>query len=167
MANETVQQRVRAQKLQMTQLFTKEGLCIPVTAVKIVEGELNAGDVVTVSAVSKGKGFAGAVKRYSFAGGPKTHGQSDRHRAVGSIGQGTFPGRVWKGKKMPGRMGNDRITIKNVVVVEVLEGGIVFLRGPLPGGRTTKINCLITARAVTARAVTAHAVMEEVAKVEE
>ena len=140
-------QHVRAYKLEMTQLFTPEGVCIPVTAVKVVEGELHAGDVVSVRAVSKGKGFAGAVKRYSFGGGPKTHGQSDRHRAVGSIGQGTFPGRVWKGKKMPGRMGNENITLKNIVVVEKLDDSIFFLKGPLPGSRTSVINCTVTKRA--------------------
>jgi len=132
-------QHVRAYKLEMTQLFTPEGVCIPVTAVKVVEGELHAGDVVSVRAVSKGKGFAGAVKRYSFGGGPKTHGQSDRHRAVGSIGQGTFPGRVWKGKKMPGRMGSDKHTViarflgidKSLCMIKV--------KGCVPGSRNSEV----------------------------
>lgn len=92
------------------------------------------GDVVNVIGVSKGKGFAGVVKRWRFAGGPKTHGQSDRHRALGSIGQGTTPGRVFKGKKMAGRMGNDQVTVKNLIVVTVdPEKEEIALSGPVPG----------------------------------
>lgn len=90
------------------------------------------GDVVEVTGVSKGKGFAGVIKRWGFAGGPRTHGQSDRQRAPGSIGQGTDPGRVWKGKKMPGRMGTDTVTVKNLVVVEVNENELK-VSGPVPG----------------------------------
>jgi len=92
------------------------------------------GDSVVVTGVSKGKGFAGVVKRWSFAGGPKTHGQSDRHRAPGSIGQGTTPGRVRKGKKMAGRMGGDRVTIKGLRVVGVDgENNILTVSGPVAG----------------------------------
>ena len=93
---------------------------------------LEAGDVVKVSGVSKGKGFAGGVKRWGFHGGPKTHGQSDRHRAPGSIGQGTTPGRVYKGKKMAGRMGGTQATILNLTVLEVKDDE-VKLSGPIPG----------------------------------
>jgi large subunit ribosomal protein L3 len=92
------------------------------------------GDVVTITGISKGKGFAGVVKRWGFAGGPRTHGQSDRERAPGSIGQGTTPGRVHKGKKMAGRMGSDRVTIKNLIVVDIKEDeGLLALSGPVPG----------------------------------
>ena len=92
------------------------------------------GDVVSVAAVSKGKGFAGGVKRYGFRGGPKTHGQSDRHRAPGSIGQTTTPGRVYKGKKMAGRMGGEQITIKNLHIIEVdNEKNEVIVSGAIPG----------------------------------
>lgn len=92
------------------------------------------GDVVSVTGVSKGKGFAGVVKRWGFAGGPKTHGQSDRWRAPGSIGQGTTPGRVRKGKKMPGRMGHDTIYVKNLIVTEVdSEKDELAVSGPVPG----------------------------------
>jgi large subunit ribosomal protein L3 len=92
------------------------------------------GDLVSVTARSKGKGFAGVVKRWGFAGGPRTHGQSDRLRAPGSIGQGTTPGRVHKGKKMAGRMGGGNVTIKNLVVVSVdPEKNEVGLSGPVPG----------------------------------
>ena len=92
------------------------------------------GDVVSVSGTSKGKGFAGAIKRHHFAGGPKTHGQSDRHRAPGSIGQGTTPGRVLKGKKMAGRMGSDRVTIKNLIVADIdKDNELIAISGPIPG----------------------------------
>ena len=95
---------------------------------------LEAGDLVSVSGVSKGKGFQGVVKRWGFKGGPRTHGQSDRLRAPGSIGQGTTPGRVWKGKKMAGRMGSDQQTVKNLTVLKVDETtGELSLSGPVPG----------------------------------
>ena len=92
------------------------------------------GDTVDVTGVSKGKGFAGVVKRHHFAGGPKTHGQSDRHRAPGAIGSGTTPGRVKKGMRMAGRMGNERVTTRNLVVVKAdAERHILVLRGAVPG----------------------------------
>lgn len=89
---------------------------------------------VDVVGVSKGKGFAGTVKRYNFAGGPKTHGQSDRHRAPGSIGATTTPGRVFKGKKMPGHMGSRKVTSQNVEVVVVdAENNLIGVNGSVPG----------------------------------
>ena len=92
------------------------------------------GDVIAITGTSKGKGFAGVVKRWGFHGGPRTHGQSDRERAPGSIGQGTTPGRVLKGKKMAGRMGGDRVTVKNLIVVDVdKEAGLIAVSGPVPG----------------------------------
>lgn len=92
------------------------------------------GDLVNVSGISKGKGFQGVVKRHGFAGGPRTHGQSDRERAPGSIGQTTTPGRVYKGKRMAGRMGGDRITVKKLQVVEIKEDGLV-IKGLVPGAK--------------------------------
>ena len=93
-----------------------------------------AGEKVDVIGKSKGKGFAGVVKRYHFAGGPKTHGQSDRHRAPGSVGAGTTPGRVTKGFKMAGHMGNERVTSQNLVVMETdPERNLLLLRGAVPG----------------------------------
>lgn len=93
-----------------------------------------AGDLVSVTGVSKGKGFAGVIKRWGFKGGPRTHGQSDRQRAPGSIGQGTTPGRVHKGKKMPGRMGTQRVTIKNLKVVSIdADRDEMTISGPVPG----------------------------------
>ncbi len=94
----------------------------------------SSGDKVVIRGVSKGKGFAGVVKRYKFAGGPKTHGQSDRHRAPGSIGAGTTPGRVLKGKKMAGRMGHQTITIADREVVSV-QDNLILIKGPIPGSR--------------------------------
>ncbi len=93
-----------------------------------------AGDIVEVSGISKGKGFQGVVKRHKFSGGPKTHGQSDRQRAPGSIGAGTTPGRVIKGKRMAGRMGGERVTVKGLKVVEVTADSFA-LQGLVPGGR--------------------------------
>lgn len=98
----------------------------------------NEKDVVSVTGVSKGKGFAGVMKRWNFAGGPATHGQSDRSRAPGSIGQGTDPGRVRKGKKMAGRMGTDRANIKNLKVISVdSENNKLVVSGPVPGSNGT------------------------------
>ncbi len=91
------------------------------------------GDIVDVTGVSKGKGWAGGVKRYHFKGGPRTHGQSDRERAPGSIGQTTTPGRVYKGKKMAGRMGTDTVTVKNLEVIEITDDGVLLVKGLVPG----------------------------------
>lgn len=94
------------------------------------------GDVVNVTGVSKGKGYAGGVKRHSFHGGPRTHGQSDRERAPGSIGSSTTPGRVYKGKKMAGRMGHDQVTVRNIRIVSV-DDNYILVKGLVPGGRNT------------------------------
>jgi large subunit ribosomal protein L3 len=104
---------------------------------EIINVELfQAGQKVDVSGNSKGRGFAGVVKRHHFRGGPKTHGQSDRHRAPGSIGAGTTPGRVWKGQKMAGRMGGKRVTVQNLEVVEVLaDKNLILVKGSVPGAR--------------------------------
>ena len=90
------------------------------------------GDKVTVVGVSKGKGYAGVVKRWGFSGGPKTHGQSDKQRSPGSIGAGTDPGRVLKGKKMGGRMGGDRVTLKDKEIICIKES-YILISGPVPG----------------------------------
>ena len=93
------------------------------------------GDIVNVVGKSKGRGFAGGVKRHHFAGGPKTHGQSDRHRAPGSIGSGTTPGRVRKGLRMAGHMGDERVTVKNLRVFQAdSERGVLLIEGSVPGG---------------------------------
>ncbi|GAG42068.1 unnamed protein product, partial [marine sediment metagenome] len=95
-----------------------------------------SGDLVDITGLSKGKGFAGVVKRYHFAGGPKTHGQSDRHRARGSIGAGTSPGRVLKGMRMAGQMGNKRVTTRNLEVFQAdPERNLLLISGAVPGAR--------------------------------
>ncbi len=107
---------------------------------ELVEGQtltvevFEEGERVDVVGKSKGRGFAGVVKRYGFSGGPKTHGQSDRHRAPGSIGAGSTPGRVFKGKRMPGRMGNDTVTSQNLMISRIdPENNIIAVRGSVPG----------------------------------
>lgn len=98
--------------------------------------------VVDVLGISKGKGFAGVIKRHGFHGGRITHG-SDFHRAPGSIGAHTYPGEVWKGKKMPGRHGNKSITVKNLKIVKVLKDkNVVLISGAVPGRK----HSLITVR---------------------
>ncbi|OGH19129.1 MAG: 50S ribosomal protein L3 [Candidatus Levybacteria bacterium RIFCSPHIGHO2_01_FULL_40_15b] len=100
----------------------------------LVSEVFEPGDVVDVTGISKGKGFAGVVKRHGFHGGPRTHGQSDRERAPGSIGQTTTPGRVYRGKRMAGRMGNEQVTIKNLEILGVKEDTIL-VRGLVPGAK--------------------------------
>jgi len=93
-----------------------------------------AGDLVDVIGVSKGKGFAGVVKRHGFAGGPKTHGQSDRHRHPGSIGAGSSPGRVFKGTRMAGHMGNERVTVRKLEVFQSdPDRNLLLIKGAVPG----------------------------------
>jgi len=94
------------------------------------------GDLVDITGVSKGKGFAGVVKRHHFAGGPKTHGQSDRHRAPGSIGSTTSPGRVLKGMRMAGHMGNSQVTARHLEVYEADPArNLLLVKGAVPGAK--------------------------------
>ncbi len=103
---------------------------------QITVSEFEMGELVDVIGTSKGKGFQGAVKRYHFKGGPKTHGQSDRQRAPGSRSSGTTPGRVYKGSRGPGHMGNDRITAQHLKVVLLdKERNLIGVRGAIPGPR--------------------------------
>ena len=98
-----------------------------------------AGDLVRVSGLSKGKGFTGVIKRWGFSGGRATHG-SRSHRVTGSIGCNTTPGRVRKGSKMPGRMGSQRLTVKNLRVVDIRRDmNLVLIRGPVPGSRNARV----------------------------
>jgi large subunit ribosomal protein L3 len=92
------------------------------------------GDVVSVIGTSKGRGFQGVVKRHHFGGGFRTHGQSDRERAPGSIGSSSYPSRVFKGMRMAGRMGGTRVTVKNLQVVGIIpESNIILIMGSVPG----------------------------------
>jgi large subunit ribosomal protein L3 len=103
---------------------------------KIDASVFSAGDLVDVTGISKGKGFAGAMKRHGFGGGPITHGQSDRARAPGSIGSTSTPGRVMKGMRMAGHMGNRRATVQNLKVVLVdPERNLLAVKGAVPGAK--------------------------------
>jgi large subunit ribosomal protein L3 len=99
-----------------------------------------AGDTVDVTGISKGKGFAGVVKRHHFKGGPKTHGQSDRQRAPGAIGATSTPGHVWKGLKMGGHLGDEKVTAQNIAVYSTdTEKSILLIEGSIPGGKNSLV----------------------------
>lgn len=102
-----------------------------------LENLFHSGDIVDIQGTSKGRGFQGVIKRYGFAGGGAGHG-SGFHRAPGSIGCSAWPARVVKGKKMPGRMGNDTVLKKNAVVVDVrTQDNVILVKGPVPGAKNT------------------------------
>jgi large subunit ribosomal protein L3 len=102
---------------------------------RIEADAFSVGDFVDVTGISKGRGFAGGMKRHGFGGGPRTHGQSDRARAVGSIGA-MGPGRVFKGTRMPGHYGNERVTVQNLQVMLVdKERNLLAIKGAVPGAR--------------------------------
>ena len=133
---------LKAKKVEMTQIFSDSGEVFPVTIVvgaekdpfttDIVEGEL-----VNVSGISKGKGFQGVVKRHKFKGDSRSHGRKHSERTAGSIGGGgRSGGKVIKGMRMAGRMGNERVTVKNLKIVKILpETREIFIRGAIPGRR--------------------------------
>ena len=94
------------------------------------------GDLVTVSGISKGKGFAGHMKRHGFSGGRRSHGKNSVMRKAGSVGAGTDPSRIWPGTRMAGRMGNDKVSVKNLEVVRVdRDSNLLFIKGALPGAK--------------------------------
>lgn len=113
--------------------FEKISLGDEITVDAFMEGER-----ISVTGWSKGKGFQGVVKRHGFGGGPKTHGQSDRLRAPGSLGQSSYPSRVFKGLRMAGRLGNDRVTLKNRRVLRIIpEKNILMIEGTVPGSNSS------------------------------
>lgn len=131
-----------AKKLNMSQLFGEDKV-VPVTLVqlsdKVTAEKFKEGELVKVSGISKGKGFQGVVKRYKFAGAIKTHGTKHALREPGSIGA-TWPQRVIKGKRMPGRMGGERVTVKNLEVIKIDgEKGLLAIKGAIPGRRGTRL----------------------------
>ncbi|MSR87642.1 MAG: 50S ribosomal protein L3 [Candidatus Zambryskibacteria bacterium] len=138
-------QKIQAKKVNMTQIFTDSGIVEPVTLVKLLNGEdlgsLTEGEIITVSGISKGKGFQGVVKRHGFKGGRRSHGQKHSEREAGSIGGGgRAGGRVAKGMRMAGRMGGTRVTVKNLQIIKVLPESLeVFISGAIPGRRGTKV----------------------------
>lgn len=112
----------------------KQDEALTLGSVVTISDVFQIGDTIQVVGTSKGKGFAGGVKRHHFRGGPRTHGQSDRERAPGSIGQTTTPGRVYKGKRMAGRMGHQQVTVKNLTVVDIdKEKNLLVIKGLIPG----------------------------------
>lgn len=114
--------------------FKMEGLAV---GEKVLADRFAKGDVVKVAGVSKGKGFQGVMKRHRFKGGPSGHG-SMFNRAPGSIGASSYPSRVWRGQRMAGHMGQDRVTLKSVTIVDVMpEQNIILVRGAVPGGKNT------------------------------
>ncbi len=116
-----------------------------------------AGDFVDVFGISKGKGFAGAMKRHNFHGGPSTHGQSDRARAPGSSGSNTYPGRVFKGKKFPGHLGVERVTVQHLEVVEVdAAKDLMLIKGAVPGSLQSLITIRETVKKLKKRIFVAH-----------
>ena len=129
----------------MTQIFAENGAVLPVTILvskeALGEGVLVEGDTVSVSGISKGKGFQGVVKRHGFKGGRRSHGQKHSEREPGSIGGGgRAGGRVAKGMRMAGRMGGETVTVTNLKVVKILpESKEIFVSGAIPGRRGTKI----------------------------
>ncbi|MFC1621950.1 50S ribosomal protein L3 [Patescibacteria group bacterium] len=136
---------IKGKKLNMTQMFLDNGKVVPATIVK-TEAELSEEMLdkkVAITGFSKGKGFTGVMKRWGFKGGPATHGQSNKPRSGGSIGSQT-PGRVLKGKKMAGRVGNEKVTIKGLKILKVTpEKGEFMVSGPLPGARNGKLTIKI------------------------
>lgn len=124
------------QQLRYLREFGIDDLTSVEVGQKVDVGIFEKGDRVDIIGVSKGKGFAGGVKRYNFSGGPKTHGQSDRHRAPGSVGGTTYPGRVFKGTRMAGHMGDVRVTQRNLKVIQADPSrNLLFIRGTAPGAK--------------------------------
>ncbi|HTK83058.1 MAG TPA: 50S ribosomal protein L3 [Bacteroidota bacterium] len=108
-----------------------------------VDAVFSTGEKVSVVGTSKGKGFQGVVKRHHFGGGSQTHGQSDRVRAPGSIGSSSYPSRVFKGMRMAGRMGGERVTVKNLRVVQIIpESNLILISGSVPGHNNSYVEIL-------------------------
>lgn len=136
---------LKGKKLNMTQIFNTDGTVVPVTVIAteaVLTEDLISKSIVIVG-TSKGKGFTGVMKKWNFKGAMATRGQSDKPRSAGSIGSQT-PGRVYKGKKMAGRQGNDRVTVKGSKIVAVDLGNQYFMvSGPVPGARNSKVEIKI------------------------
>jgi large subunit ribosomal protein L3 len=106
-------------------------------------GIFSEGETIEISGISKGRGFQGVMKRHNFSGANMTHGQSDRQRAPGSLGQSSYPSRVFKGTRMGGRMGSDKITLPTVQILRIdEEKNLIFVKGPVPGGDDSLIQLM-------------------------
>lgn len=140
--------KILGKKVAMSQIFAETGEVLPVTLILVAdEGaiDLVENELVTVSGVSKGKGFQGVVKRHGFKGGRRSHGQKHSEREAGSIGGGgRAGGRVVKGMRMAGRMGSDRVTVKSLKVVKINpDTREVYIRGAIPGRRGSKVEITV------------------------
>lgn len=121
-------------KLKYIKEITADDTASIEVGTKVDAGMFAKGEEVDVTGTSKGKGFAGGVKRYHFHGGPKTHGQSDRERGPGSVGSTTTPGRVLRGQRMAGHMGFDQVTVRNLQVLEADPArNLLLVKGAIPG----------------------------------
>ena len=135
--------KILGKKVKMTQIWKDEKV-IPVTVIKYeqaagAELPFKEGDLVKITGMAKGRGFQGVVKRHGFHGGPKTHGQKNRHRAPGSIGS-TAPQRVVPGRRMAGHMGQNQVSVKNLLVAAInKDESTLMLRGAVPGMKGSKI----------------------------
>lgn len=136
-----MEKTILGKKMNMTQVFMDNGKVVPVTVIGVgseINKDLESKEVVVVG-ISKGKGFAGVMKRWGFHGAEATRGQSNKPRAPGSIGSQT-PGRVRKGKKMAGRLGGTRVTIKGLRIIRVMpEEKKIMISGPVPGARNSNL----------------------------
>ena len=120
--------------------FLREILTDKLDGIKLGESistdVFQTGDLVTVSGISKGKGFAGHMKRHGFSGGRRSHGKNSVMRKAGSVGAGTDPSRIWPGTRMAGRMGNDKVSVKNLEVIRVeKDTNLLFIKGAIPGAK--------------------------------
>ncbi|MFH1338809.1 MAG: 50S ribosomal protein L3 [Candidatus Omnitrophota bacterium] len=143
--------KLSGKKIGMTHIFTEEGKRCPVTVIEIEPSpeqgqeqeqetaQFKPGNFVDITGVSKGKGFQGGMKRWNWSGGPKTRG-SMSHRRVGSIGASASPSRVFKGKHMPGHMGNKKVTVQNLQIIKLdKEHNLLAVEGAVPGHRNSKL----------------------------
>ncbi|PIR98444.1 MAG: 50S ribosomal protein L3 [Candidatus Colwellbacteria bacterium CG10_big_fil_rev_8_21_14_0_10_41_28] len=137
--------QLEGKKIKMGQIFHEENV-VPVTFVKLAEKpdfDIEIGAKVKVSGLSKGRGFQGVVKRYNFRGSPKSHGTKHTLRTGGSIGA-TGPQRVLPGQKMPGRMGNTKVNLKNLEIAGYeKDQGLLLIKGALPGAKGSKVSIFI------------------------
>jgi large subunit ribosomal protein L3 len=135
------------QPSQFVREISFEGKDLEVGGQITVSEAFKSGDRVDVSGISRGLGFAGTMKRHNFSGANKTHGQSDRWRAPGSLGQSSFPSRVFKGMRMATRMGRDRVTALNLEVVDILPNeNLILIKGAVPGFKGSLVRIRTTNR---------------------
>ena len=140
--------KIKAKKLNMSQSFLENGKVVPTTFLALEKDALDSSGIslnqlVSIEGISKGKGFTGVMKKWNFSGQQATRGQSDRPRAAGSVGAQT-PGRVFLGKKMAGRHGNKKVSLKSVKIISIdVENKLVSVSGPIPGARNSEVYLIL------------------------